>query len=74
MSKLDVYFNYRRCFDVKSTLDLKIFEKFVINNAWGTSGCPFLLEEPFTNIPDMIRYKITNVFLGIENDKETVPS
>jgi hypothetical protein len=74
MSKLDVYFNYRRCFDIGSTLDIKIFKKFVTDNAWGPSGCPFLLEEPFTNIPDMIRYKITNEFLGIENVKETVPS
>ena len=74
MSKLDESVRQRRYFDVGSVLDIKSFKTFVINDAWGHTGCPFFLEEPFTNIPDMIRYKITNVFLGIENDKETVPS
>lgn len=74
MSKLDEAVNQRRYFSIDSPLDLKIAKNFLINSAWGNTGCPFFLEEPFTNIPDMIRYKITNVFLGIENDKETVPS
>jgi hypothetical protein len=74
MSKLDEAVRQRRYFDVSSALDIKLVKSFFIKSAWGNTGCPFLLEEPFTNIPDMIRYKITNVFLGIENDKETVPS
>ena len=67
MSKLDENTKTRRYFDVKNKPDLSIFKHFVIHNAWGKEGCPFLLEEPFLTIPDMIRYKLTNEFLGIEN-------
>jgi hypothetical protein len=74
MSKLDEAVRQRRYFDVGSTLDIKLVKSFLKNSAWGNTGCPFFLEEPFLNIPDMIRYKITNVFLGIENDKETISS
>ena len=66
MSKLDEAVRQRKYFDVKSKIDLNIFKHFVIHSAWGKECCPFLLEEPFLNIPDMIRYKITNEFLGIK--------
>ena len=74
MSKLDEAVRQRRYFSIDSTLDIKLFKDFVVDSAWGHSGCPFYLEEPFTNIPDMIRYKITNDYLGIKNVKETVSS
>jgi len=66
MSKLDENVRKRKYFDIKDASDIKRFKYFIVNSAWGSSGCPFLLEEPFLNIPDMIRYKITNEFLGIK--------
>jgi len=67
MSKLDEALKQRRYFDIKNANDIQIFKKFVVNSAWGNEACPFFLEEPFLNIPDMIRYKLTNKLLGITN-------
>jgi|FreactcultureFD7_1027221.scaffolds.fasta_scaffold26638_2 hypothetical protein len=69
MSKLSEAVKQRRYFNINSDSDVKVFKKFIVDSAWGSSCCPFLLEEPFLNIPDMIRYKITNNFLGVDNDK-----
>jgi hypothetical protein len=66
MSKLDENTKPRRYFDVKNKTDLNVFKSFIMKNAWGNQGCPFLLEEPYLSIPDMIRYKITNEFLEIK--------
>lgn len=65
MSKLDEGLQIRKYFDIKDANDIQRFKEFVVNSAWGEKGCPFLIEEPFLTIPDMIRYKIANEFLGI---------
>jgi hypothetical protein len=67
MSKLDEGLHMRKYFDIKDKNDIKRFRDFVVNSAWSPAGCPFILEEPFLTIPDMIRYKIANEFLGIKN-------
>jgi hypothetical protein len=67
MSILDDIMQTRKLFDVTSEQDLQLFKVFCIKNAWGKNGCPFILEEPFLSIPEMIRYKISNEFLGIDD-------
>jgi hypothetical protein len=39
------------------------FAKFVKYNSW-TNGCSYFLEDPFTDIPTMIRSKIADYTLS----------
>ncbi len=48
----------KRIFSVKSKEDMSIAKKFFQSWSWGGNGCPFILEQPYTNIPDMMREKI----------------
>ena len=41
------------------------FRNFVVNRKWNAPGCPFELEWPYLNIPDMIKDKIINHYLKI---------
>lgn len=49
----------KRFFDVNSIEDLKIYKQYITTRGWGVYGCPFELEYPWLNIPDMIAYKIS---------------
>ena len=60
----------RRRFDVTSKSDLNIYKKYVTTQAWGSGGCPFELEEPWTNVPAMLSdkivwYHITGKTIGV---------
>jgi len=44
------------------------FAKFVKYNNW-KDGCDFYLEDPFTDIPSMIRSKIADSTLSIYMEK-----
>lgn len=57
----------RRHFDVNNKKDVDVYRKFLTNSGWGSDGCPFLLEEPFDNIPVMIDNKLIRYFLKIKN-------
>ena len=48
--------NQKRIFDPKNKKDLEIFKSFFTHNKWG-GPCPFMLEEPYTIIPDMLKDK-----------------
>jgi len=48
--------NQKRKFDPKNKKDIELFRKFMDENKWG-EPCPFLLEEPHTIIPEMLKDK-----------------
>jgi len=49
----------KRVFDVTDKKDLTIYKNYIRENSWGDDGCPFELEWPWLNIPDMIAHKIS---------------
>ena len=49
----------KRIFDPSKRKDMQVYAEFVRNNNWGTKTCPFELEWPWLNIPNMIEYKIS---------------
>lgn len=55
----------KKKFDVDNKQDLEVFSNFLKNGGWGKTGCPFITEEPFISIPDMIKDKITRKYLGL---------
>jgi hypothetical protein len=57
----------RRRFDDTNPIDYKIVKNFFQTYSWGPTGCPYILEVPWENIPDMLKDKITKKHLGIKN-------
>ena len=55
----------KRLFNVNSKEDLEAFSKYFTSGKWGPDGCPFILEEPFTNVPYMCKFKIVSKFLKV---------
>ena len=47
----------RIIFDAKNKKHMLDFAKFVKYNSW-VEGCRYLLEDPYADIPTMIRHKI----------------
>lgn len=56
---LEGYFEKRK-FDPNVREDLLAYRKFITAGGWGKNGCPFKLEQGFTNIPQMLTVKIAN--------------
>jgi hypothetical protein len=56
--------NKKRIFDPKNKKDVELFKTFLSKNRWGGS-CPFVLEEPYLNIPDMLKDKFIRSQLNI---------
>ena len=52
----------RHQFNPGNKHDLKVARKFLLENKW-EKGCPFYLEWPYTDIPYMLKTKITDHFL-----------
>jgi hypothetical protein len=48
--------NQKRKFDPKNKKDVELFRIFLSENKWG-GPCPFILEEPHTIIPEMLKDK-----------------
>jgi hypothetical protein len=65
---LEKFTKAKRQFDVNSKTDAELFKKFLINRSWGSDGCPFVLEQPYLGIPEMIKDKLVHKYLGIKND------
>lgn len=40
------------------------FRSFLNNGTWGDEGCPYMLEAPYDNVPQMIRDKIVRQAVG----------
>lgn len=58
----------RVLFDPRNRKHMLDFAKFVKYNGW-KDGCDFYLEDPFTDIPSMIRSKIADSILSIYMEK-----
>ena len=52
-------------FDPGDKKHIETYRNFKTNNKWDITGCPFELEWPYLNIPDMIKDKIINHYLKI---------
>ena len=57
--------NCKRPFDPKNKSDITLLKKFLQEDRWG-NPCPFLLEEPYLTIPDMMINKYIKFQLGIK--------
>jgi hypothetical protein len=61
--------NCKRPFNPKNKSDITLLRKFMQENRWGEPPqflpCPFLLEEPYLTIPDMMKDKYIKYQLGI---------
>lgn len=59
--------NKKRKFDINSKADIEIYKHFLVNRDWKVTGsCPFALEFPYVNVPDMIKDKLIHKFLKVE--------
>jgi len=47
----------KRFFDPTSVGDLKLAKEFLATGQWPV-GCPFVLDWPYTNMPDLIKTEI----------------
>jgi hypothetical protein len=63
---LEQFTKQRRLFNVNNKKDVYVFRNFLRKNAWGKTGCPFMLEFPYMTIPDMIRDKLIHKTLKIK--------
>lgn len=54
----------KRHFDVRSARDLREYRAFLETGTWGKDGCPFVVEYPYSNIPDMIKNQVLETYLG----------
>jgi len=55
-------------FSPVNKIHMKMATDFFRNYKWGKHGCPFILEWPYEDIPYMLKTKITNHVLKVEND------
>ena len=55
----------KRYFDINSKADIELYRQYLINNAWGGNGCPFILEFPALTVPDMIKDRLIRKFLKV---------
>lgn len=56
--------NQKRRFDARNKKDIEVFRTFMAENKWG-GPCPFVLEEPYLTIPDMLKDKYIRSQLNI---------
>jgi hypothetical protein len=55
----------KRLFDPNKTEDLNEYRRYVNTNSWGIKGCPFELEYPYKDIPNMLAQKVSKY--AVEN-------
>lgn len=53
-------------FDINNKTHILWYKNFFITMKWGNTGCPFYLEDPYTNIPQMITDRLIKNYLKIE--------
>jgi hypothetical protein len=56
--------NPKYLFDPKNKYHINLLRYFITENRWG-APCPFLLEEPYLDIPTMLKDKYIKFQLGI---------
>jgi len=52
-------------FDLNNKDHIQLYRDFLISSKW-TNGCPFALEYPWANVPDMIKDKLVKFYLKVE--------
>jgi hypothetical protein len=57
--------NPKFLFDPKNKYHINLLKYFLNENRWG-APCPFLLEEPYLTIPDMLKDKYIKSQLGVK--------
>jgi hypothetical protein len=57
--------NPKYLFDPKNKYHISLFRSFLDESRWG-DPCPFLLEEPYLTIPDMMKDKYIKFQLGLK--------
>lgn len=55
----------RAKFDIRNKDHVQSFKSFLAQKKWGSSGCPFELEYPWTSVPDMIKDKLVRHYLKV---------
>ena len=50
-------------FDPANVDHRRRFAEFMANNGWG-APCPFLLEKPYVNVPDLCREKLLQWYMN----------
>jgi hypothetical protein len=67
MNKIELFHVYQRRIFEYSSQDISDAKSFFANKKWGPDGCPFHLEWPYLNIPDMLKDKLTRHYLKIKS-------
>jgi hypothetical protein len=65
MNKLEMISPVKEQFNTLNKNHLKLAKDFFRNSRWGKSGCPFVLEWPYEDIPYMLKTKITEHALKV---------
>ena len=65
LTELQTLANQKHLFNPKNKEHVFLLKTFLSSNRWG-KPCPFLLEEPYVTIPDMIKDKYIKYQLGVE--------
>lgn len=60
-----LHIKQKRKFSVESKEDLNVFSEYIKTSSWGPNGCPFTIEYPWVNVPDMIKDKLVKKHLDI---------
>jgi hypothetical protein len=63
---LDTIIRPKVFFDANNKKDIERFRLFMEQAAWGSDGCPYILEFPYLTIPDMITDKLIHKFMKVE--------
>ena len=62
---LEQFRKQKRFFNANKQEDVQVFKKFLENTAWGPEGCPFILQEPFLSVPDMVKDMLLRKYMGV---------
>jgi hypothetical protein len=65
LTELQTLANQKYLFNPKNKEHVFLLKQFLQSYKWG-KPCPFLLEEPYVTIPDMIKDKYIKYQLGVE--------
>jgi len=57
--------NQKRLFDASNENDVRLLKTFMVKTSWG-GPCPFILEEPYLDMPSMMKDKYIKLKLGIK--------
>ena len=68
-NKLNQLIPARRVFNPLSSEDVGEFRHFFVHDRWA-AGCPFILEHPYTNVPEMIKDVLLQHVLGTQRGSQ----